>query len=93
MRARWVAIVMMSMSGIVASGAFATEPPLVRAFAEPVVAVLMMEEGSPALRIAMTADMTVCSELGDVEAAPSPCGALVVTAMTIAAIVRARRSM
>ena len=93
MRARWVAIVMMSMSGIVVSSALATEPPPVRAFAEPVVAVLMMEEGSPALRIAMTADVSVCSELGDVEAAPSPCGALVVTAMTIAAIVRARRSM
>ena len=93
MRARWVAVVMMSMSGIVASGAFATEPPLVRAFAEPVVAVLTMEEGSPALRIAMSADVSMCSELGDVEAAPSPCGALVVTAMTIAAIVRGRRSM
>ncbi len=82
---------MMSVSGIAASATFAAEQPLVRAFAEPVVAVLMMEEGSPALRIAMAADMTACSELGDVEAAPSPCGAIVVTAMTIVAIVRGRR--
>lgn len=91
MRARWVAIVMMSVCSVYATGALAAEPPLVRAFAEPVVAVLMMDKGSPRLRIAMAADMTVCRALGEVEAAPSPSGAFVVTAMTIAAIVRGRR--
>lgn len=93
MRARWVAIVMMSVCGVAASGALAAQQPSARAFTEPVVAVLMMDEGSPGLRIAMAADMTTCSELCGMETAPSPGGALVVTAMTIAAIVRGRRSL
>lgn len=90
MRARWVAIVMM---GVTASGAFAAEQPLVRAFAEPMVAVLMLDESRPALRIALAADAQACREVGSIEAAPSPGTAVVVMAMTIAAIVRGRRSL
>lgn len=91
MRARWVAIVMMGMCGVMASSAFAAQQPLVRAFAEPMVAVLMIDESSPALRIALAADAQACREVGSIESAPSPGTAVVVLAMTIAAIVRGRR--
>ena len=44
-----------------------------------------------ALRIALAADAQACREVSSIEAAPSPGTAVVVMAMTIAAIVRGRR--
>lgn len=93
MRARWVAIVTMGMFGVTASGVLAQEQSRGQVFAEPLVAVLMIDESSPVLRIALAADAQACREVGSIEAAPSPGTAVVVMAMTIAAIVRGRRSL